>query len=125
MQQAGGKPRRSNATDRKNAPLQKINWCSGLNGVKSRKRSCVAILRALWIQGVHGMEVNAAGKVPLRLTVEEAPDAPEAPRSPVRRRDTWSIHVVRVALQLCRSGGHLRHRSELSVRGSKSLRLTG
>jgi hypothetical protein len=44
------------------------------------------------------MEVNAAGKVPLRLTVEEAPDAPEAPPSPVRRRDTWSIHVVRVAL---------------------------
>jgi hypothetical protein len=76
MQQAGGKPRRSNATDRKNAPLQKINWCSGLNGVKSRERSCVAILRAQWIQGVHGMEVNPAGKVPLRLTVEEAPDAP-------------------------------------------------
>jgi hypothetical protein len=29
--QAGGKPRQSNATGGKNAPLHKINWCSGIN----------------------------------------------------------------------------------------------
>src|SRR5215203_6599944 len=41
-QQAGGKSRQSNATGGRNAPLHKINWCSGTNRVKSRRCSCVA-----------------------------------------------------------------------------------